>query len=103
MSGFGILQLPIWGGYAIYQQEGNTFLEVKQMKHKYALLTSNVHVFICFHPQKLTAALQPSADWGPMNPDDNKRYQQYMSDIRKAAALRKRRNVLQRMFDNVFD
>lgn len=79
MSAFGILQLPLWGCYAVYQQEGDTLFE------------------------KFRGALQPTADWGPIDPADNERYRKFMSDANGANdGLFGNRTVLRRMFDNVF-
>lgn len=76
LSAIGICQLPLWAGIAVYRQEGKTMME------------------------KIRGAIKPTADWGPLDPDINRKYRQFMSDNHNK--LFRKTGLWHRMVDNVF-
>ncbi|BFG05115.1 sodium-dependent nutrient amino acid transporter 1 [Drosophila madeirensis] len=71
--GLGVLQLPIWAIYTIYQQPGKTF------------------------SSKFRMALQPTADWGPRQPQE---LEAYILHRRRHAEFKPRRGGY--LCDNIF-
>ncbi|XP_058457070.1 sodium-dependent nutrient amino acid transporter 1-like isoform X2 [Malaya genurostris] len=56
ITAFGLLQLPIWGCYAIFKQEGKTLSE------------------------KISNAFRPLPKWGPMEPQLNQEYKKFVNE-----------------------
>lgn len=50
--------------------------------------------------EKLRGAIKPTADWGPIDPEINQKYRQFMSDNHNQ--LFRRTTLWHRMVDNVF-
>lgn len=77
ISACGILQLPVWALYAIYNTEADTLYE------------------------KIAMAFRPTSDWGPIDPELYKLYQHDMH--RRKQTQRPARNVFVASWRNVFD
>nr|ABZ81818.1 sodium-dependent nutrient amino acid transporter 8 [Aedes aegypti] len=56
IAAFGLLQLPIWGTYAILKQDGKSWTE------------------------KLTNAFRPSKNWGPIDANPNQEYKKFINE-----------------------
>ncbi|EDV36199.1 uncharacterized protein Dana_GF12074 [Drosophila ananassae] len=69
----GVLQLPFWAVYTIYQQPGKTFAS------------------------KLRMSLQPTADWGPLQSQE---YEAYILHRKRESELKTSRGSY--IFDNIF-
>ncbi len=63
VAAIAILQIPGWGLWVVYKQEGSTWIEVYLMK---TLKIFFLH-FIWIFKQKWKSSFRPSDEWGPVN------------------------------------
>ncbi|XP_055906728.1 sodium-dependent nutrient amino acid transporter 1 isoform X1 [Eupeodes corollae] len=72
--GIGVGQLPIWGFYAVYKQPGKTWTE------------------------KVKGAMEPTHNWGPLEPKIRDEYRQYRAELGDERPL----SLWEQFYDNVF-
>ncbi|XP_055372891.1 sodium-dependent nutrient amino acid transporter 1 [Condylostylus longicornis] len=76
LSAFGILQLPLWGIYAMTKQK-------------------NISIW-----RKFLSAFNPQENWGPIDPVLREKYKQFI--INSNSSERKSRGIFHKIYDNIF-
>lgn len=78
ISAFGIIQVPLWAIYAVLKQKGDTWGE------------------------KIRAAFQPNAEWGPTDPVRKEKYLKYIANWQSEMAASPPTNVWQKIKRKIY-